>query len=238
MRNYLLLLLLGPAVFAGAQNFRYPVAPSKGKTIAAFIPAGWEILDSASGDLNKDARTDFALVLQHREKKQLIKKDQYTTDTVITNPRMLLLLFADSSGYKLMEQNNTFVPTCDQPPNVMDDPFGDISIRKGVIKIEMHYFYYMGSWNVSSYAYKFRYQDNAFALIGADFSDFHRATHDYADYSFNFLTKKWSEKTGNDGNADSSSTKTIWHTMQLQELKTLGTFKQPFTWKLANGIII
>jgi hypothetical protein len=237
MRTFLLLFLLCPAVFAGAQQFRYPAAPSKGKTVAAFIPAGWEILDSASGDLNKDTRTDFALVLQHKTKKQLIKKDQYTTDTVITNPRMLLLLFADSSGYKLMEQNNTFVPTCDQPPNVMDDPFGDISIRKGVIKIDIHYFYYMGSWNVSSYSYKFRYQDNAFALIGADCSDFHRASHDFTDCSFNFLTKKWSLKTGNESNAE-SSTKTTWHTLELQELKTLGTFKQPFTWNVVDGVVL
>lgn len=194
MRNFLLLLLLCPAVFAGAQQFRYPVAPSAGKTIAAFIPAGWEILDSASGDLNKDARTDFALVLQHKTKKQLIKKDQYTTDTVMTNPRMLLLLFADSGGYRLAEQSNTFILTYDVEPNVAEDPMADISIRKGVLQIDFQFYSYMGSWNVSSYAYKFRYQDNAFALIGADCSDFQRASHDFEEYSFNFLTKKWTEK--------------------------------------------
>ena len=238
MRTFLLLLLLCPAAFNGAQNFKYPVVSSTGKTMSAFIPAGWHILDSASGDLNKDARTDFALVLQHKEKKQLIKKDAYSTDTVMTNPRMLLLLFADSGGYRLAEQNNTFILTYDVPPNVMDDPLADISIRKGVLQIDFRFFAYMGSWNVSSYSYKFRYQNNAFALIGADYSTFHRASHDFEEYSFNFLTKKWSEKKGNDGNADSSGTKETWHTLQLQKLKTLGTFKEPFTWKVVDGVTL
>ncbi len=238
MRKFLLLLLLCPAVFSGAQNFNYPVAPSKGKTVAAFIPSGWEIRDSASGDLNKDARTDFALVIQHKEKKQLIKKNAHYSDTVMTNPRILLLLFADSGGYRLAEQNNTFILTHDVEPNVAEDPLADITIRKGVLQIDFQFFSYMGSWNVSSNSYKFRYQDNAFTLIGADCSDFHRASHDFTEYSFNFLTKKWSEKKGNDGNADSNHTKATWHTLQLQELKTLGTFKEPFTWKVTGDIII
>lgn len=230
-------LLLCSSLLVQAQSYRYPVVTASAKTVSGFIPAGWHMLDSASGDLNKDKRTDYALVLEHDEKQQLIRKHDYGTDTVQTKPRILAIVMRDSTSgnLRLAEQSNTFIITYDALPNEMDDPFGDISISKGVIKIDFHFFYYMGSWNASSVSYKFRYQDNSFALIGADCSDFHRATHDYSEYSFNFLTKKWTEKKGNEH--DEKPATAVWHTLELEQLKTLRTLREPFTWRVTGTVI-
>jgi len=116
----------------------------------------------------------------------------------------------------------------------MEDPYQSMKIEKGVLYIDFQLFYGVGSWVITSTTYLFRYQDKDFVLIGAENKSFDRASQNYEDYSFNFLTKKWSLTSGNDGTKQKP--KTDWYTLDLKELKTLTTLKQPYRWEVIKDV--
>jgi len=187
MRHILTFILTFYFGVSYGQNFSYPSIKAKGQSVIEFVPKGWTILDRAYGDLNKDGIKDAAIVIQHRDSISLVNSLE---DTVWTQPRILLLLFKNAANnkYTLIEQSNSFILKHDN--SIMDDPYQGIAIDKGILKLDFHLFYNMGSWYSTSSTYKFRFDGKAFVLIGADLSTIHRATLDYEDYSYNFLTKK------------------------------------------------
>jgi hypothetical protein len=212
------------------QAFLYPVIKSNGQSIVDFVPVGWTVLDSAYGDLNNDGLKDAAVILQHKDSVSLVNSSE---DTVLTQPRILLLLFKNTANNKflLIEQSNSFILKHDN--SIMDEPYQGIAIDKGVLKIDFHLFYSMGSWYSTNSTYKFRYEGKQFILIGADLSTIHRGTLDYEDYSYNFLTKKRSYNKGNEGKG---TKKTSLKRFTLTSLKTFRTFKEPYSWEIEAGI--
>jgi hypothetical protein len=230
MRHFLTFILTIYFSASYGQNFSYPSIKSTGQIIIDFVPAGWTILDSAYGDLNKDGIKDAAIVIQHKDSVSLVNSLE---DTVLTQPRILILLFKNAANNKftLIEQSNTFILKHDD--SIMDDPYQGITIDKGILKIDFHLFYTMGSWYSTSSTYKFRFDRKTFVLIGADLSTIHRATLEYEDYSYNFLTKKRSYTKGNDQSGDK---KTTLKTFPLTSLKTFETFKEPYSWEIESDV--
>lgn len=237
MRHLLVFLVAICFGAAYGQSFVYPSIKLAGRRVADFVPPGWMVLDSAYGDLNKDGIKDAAIVIQHKDSVLLVDSLE---DTVLTQPRILLLFFkkAADNSYELVEQSNSFIlkhesvmPDDDlrQWRPIMDDPYQDIAIANSVLKVSFRIFYSMGSWNVTGVEYKFRYQQGGFALIGADYSSYHRGTMDSEDYTFNFLTKK---KTVAKGNLGKSGTRQSWKPLAIPALKTLKTFSEPFSWEV------
>lgn len=214
------------------QEFSYPSLNKSGQRIGDFVPRGWTILDSSIGDLNTDYIDDAVIILQHKDSVTLINSDG---DTTQTQPRILLILFKNtvSNRFELTEQSNSFVLKHDK--STMDDPYREITIDNGVLSITFNLFYNLGSWYVTTATYKFRYQRGHFTLIGADNFSFHRATHDYEKYSYNFITKKRSLTKGND---NTGKEKTTWGKVNIEELKTLKTFIEPFTWEVEKDIYL
>lgn len=235
MRPFLTFILLLSFKCLFAQSFIYPTIKQSGSSIRDFIPKGWTILDSTSGDLNKDNLNDYALILQHADSVTIVKTEDDIQDTVITQPRMLLILFKvpSTNALNLTEQNNSFILNHDNPD--MDDPYQSIKIDKGILQLSFRLFYYMGSYSVNTATYKFRYQNSQFTLIGADNNSFDRASHDFEEYSYNFLTRKRSLTTGNDENR---TKKTEWKTFNLTTPKTLKTFSKPFTWEVEENVYL
>ncbi len=217
---------------AGAQKFAYPNINTRAKEITGFIPAGWQLLDSATGYLNKDGLADAALILQCKDSVTIEKLDD---DVVVTQPRMLLLLFKDktTADYIVAEQSNTVILNHDQTN--MDDPYQNISIANGVLQISFRLFYNMGSWYVTKADYKFRYQNGQFVLIGADYFSIHRATADFEEYSYNFLTKKRSFVKGNNAKGTKAQS---WKIISLPALKNIKTFQKPFTWEVEPNVFL
>ena len=230
MRQTLIFILT--ILFHGSygQTFLYPVIKSNGQSIVDFIPAGWTVLDSAFGDLNMDGVKDAAIILQHKDSVSLVNSSE---DTVMTQPRILLLILKNPADNKLslIEQSNSFILKHDN--SIMDDPYQGIAIDKGILKIDFHLFYNMGSWYSTSSTYKFRYDRKEFILIGTDLSTIHRATLDYEDYSFNFLTKKRSCIKGNE---EKSIKKKSLKSFVLASLKTFKTFQEPYSWEIEADI--
>lgn len=233
MRSILFILIIFSSATSRAQTFSYPLIKEKGQRINDFIPSGWMLLDSAIGDLNKDGADDAAIVLQTKDSITIVKGGD---DTVITQPRILLILFrnASTNSFYIAEQSNSFILNHDNPAR--DDPYQEMWIINGVLQIKFHLFYNMGSWYISNYSYSFRYQKGEFVLIGADYNSFHRATADFEEYSYNFLTKKRSLKKGNEN--EGKKDKTIWKTFDIKELKTLQSFKEPFRWEVESDVYL
>jgi len=63
----------------------------------------------------------------------------------------------------------------------------------------------------------------------------HRATGEFGERSFNFLTKKLKVT---EGHIDSDKKKVVWRDLDIKELKTLKTFKRPFTWEIEKNSYI
>ena len=215
----------------GQANFNYPKIKYQGRNYKDFIPVGWTAIDTAEGDINKDMIKDAALVLQCKKSIRTINEG----DTLTTHPRMLIVLLQNTQNqtFKLATQSNTFIINSDNP--TLEDPYQEIEITKGILMVKFQLFYNMGSWYTTNTSYKFHYQNNQFALIGADYYSFHRATHDYEEYSFNFLSKKRSLKKGNE---KEKTKKTAWSAIKISELKTLETLKKPFDWEIEEGILL
>ena len=229
MRQLLTIIFLLTFGIAFGQDFSYLSINNQGKDINSFIPNGWTLLDSTKGDLNKDNHNDLVLIIQHKNSVTIIKNDSDYSDTVLTQPRILIILFHNQTAnqYQLVEQSNSFILNHDDPN--MEEPYQDISVSNCVLKIDFQIFMNEGGWGMSNNSYKFRYQDNQFVLIGADYNSFNRGSGETDDRNYNFLTKKVKVETGT---IESDKQKTVWRTIDLKELKTIKTFKQPFTWEV------
>lgn len=229
---FLISLLMASSVHA--QQFTYPVLQQEVTETKDIVPEGWSVHYAAVGDLNGDNQHDAAFVLQYKDSVQVLKEEDGYTDTVITQPRILAILFKTAKGFRLMLQSNTFILPHDDPR--MEDPFDGMNIVNRVLEIKFRYWYNIGTYYMGFTSYKFRYQDEDFKLIGADYKTFHRASHDYEDRSYNFLTKKRSVIKGND-NEDKKPT-TEWGKINLPELKTFKTFTKPNTWEVEEFIYL
>ena len=235
MRYLLTIILALKFGLATGQNFVYPIIKNNGRSISNFIPNGWILLDSAWGDLNKDKNNDVAFVIQHRDSISLVKIDEGLIDTVITQPRILIIAFYNitTKQYDLIEQSNTFILNHDNPN--MEEPFQDISISGEVLEIDFQIFMNAGGWGMSDNSYKFRFQNNQLYLIGADYNYANRASGDTEDRSYNFLTKKVKIVTGN---FSDDKQKVKLRSFIFQKMKTLKTFTQPFTWKIEEDFYL
>jgi len=130
--------------------------PATGNTYAAFVPAGYDTLAIAKGDLNNDQQEDLALVLKSK------KEDDKDADPNIEPPgRLLVLLFKTAEGYQTAIKLDSAI-LCQQCGGVFGDPFADITIRKNVLTIN-HYGGSAWRWELT---HRFRYQQNDFYMIG------------------------------------------------------------------------
>ncbi|RYY19481.1 MAG: hypothetical protein EOO04_21930 [Chitinophagaceae bacterium] len=232
MRKYITIICCTLVLAGYAQSFPYPAINESGESLRDFVPIGWTILDSASGDLNKDGTIDAAIVIQHRDSVLSINS---MLDSVLSQPRMLLIIFKNQAENTLVlaEQSNTFILQHDNP--TMDDPFQKIIINDGILTITFQQFYTIGSWYVTNALYRFRYQQSQLRLVGAEYSSLHRASNEYENYSYNFLTNKRSYTKGIN---HKPGAKTTWKTLNIPALKTLKTFRKPFTWEVEKEVYI
>jgi hypothetical protein len=235
MRQLLTTIFLLTFGIVFGQDFSYPSINNQGKDIDSFIPNGWKLLDSTQGDLNKDNQNDLVLIIQHKDSIRIIKNNFDYNDTVLAQPRILIILFHNqtTNQYQLVEQSNSFIFNHDNPN--MEEPYQDISIFNGVLKIDFQIFMNMGGWGISNNSYKFRYQDNQFVLIGADYYSVNRGSGDTEYRSYNFLSKKLRVATGK---IESDMHKIVWRTIDLKEFKTLKTFKHPLTWEVEKDFYL
>ncbi|GGF16582.1 hypothetical protein [Flavobacterium limi] len=206
----------------------------EGQSISDFIPIDWKLLASAKGDLNNDKNDDIAFIIQYKDSVSIEKIEFDEKETVVTQPRILILAFFNpiQKKYEVIEQSNSFILNHDDPN--MSEPFQNIEIKKGILRIDFQIFMNAGSWSMSNNSYVFRYQQNEFKLIGADYNYLHRGSGETENRSYNFSTKK--VKISTDDNSGSKE-KTLLRPFKYDKLKTFKTFI-PFTWEIEKDFYL
>jgi hypothetical protein len=177
----------------------YPRLAASAASAAAFVPDGWKLEKSAEGDLNRDGKADLVLLLRMNDPKNVLANhNQLGEDPFDSNPRILAAAFADGAGYKLVLQNHTLIPRRVDP--VVSDPIGNskaVAIERGALFVRLYFFMSAGGWTSFNSAYRFRYQNGAFELIGFDRFTTERNSGETYDVSINYSTGKVEIATGN-----------------------------------------
>lgn len=93
----------------------------------SFVRPPFVLLDSASGDIDRDGRRDMILVLKH-------KNEELYGDTT----RPLLLLRRLANGYFSLVGRNDNVVLCRNCGGVFGDPHEGVTIKNGYFSVE-HY---------------------------------------------------------------------------------------------------
>lgn len=93
----------------------------------AFVPVGFLLLDSVSGDLNKDGKKDMLIVLQ----------SQHEPDSMELARPLLILFGKTGGGYELAVRNDSTV-MCRGCGGVFGDPYAGLVVKNNFFSIE-HY---------------------------------------------------------------------------------------------------
>ena len=176
--------------------------PQKAKSVKDFIPKGWEQLDIAKGDLNKDKLEDVVIVIGNF----VINSDD---DGVV-----LLVLFKEKDGtYSLVAKNDKNFSESSSIHSL-----GEIRIKNNILEIE---FLTVNFYNMNE-IYTFRFQNNRFELIGFEKNSYNKVTGEADGISINFSTNKMKTTTG--GNAfdeKKDNPKDKWYNIKIEKKYTL-----------------
>lgn len=100
---------------------------SQNEKVSGYIPNGYTILDSISGDLNKDGFKDLIVIL---------KNDLETINPDTTRP-LLILHGTKTRGYNLVTQNEHIV-LCANCGGIFGDPYDTLVLKNNYFSVE-HY---------------------------------------------------------------------------------------------------
>jgi hypothetical protein len=187
--RFLLPLAVAAAPAAAAQPhdipaISYPALPGAAQQAEGFVPAGWALIASKSGDLNADGRIDLVLLMRMRDPANVVPIDLGDrSEPFDTNPHMLAVAFRQPrGGYRLAASNHRLFV---QPlrPFTGEGPLGEDTIRieRGGLLISFDYLRGAAS-------YRFRWQSGAFRLIGYEGSGVSGGCIE--TISINYLTRR------------------------------------------------
>lgn len=204
----------------------YPSLPEHAASGKGFVPAGWSLEQSQTGDLNGDGLPDLALALHQADPHNIVKNDGgMCGETLNSNPRILAVALAlPGGGYRLAMQNHSLVPRYDSP--CADDWFaadseggGGITIERGTLRVRLSYFMSAGGWSMGNRTFTFRWQQDALRLIGFDYMNAQRNTGEMTTLSANFAAHKVRIARGT---TDSDKEKVRWSALPVRPLLTIG----------------
>lgn len=183
-----------------------------------FLPKGYVVFETITGDLNKDSIGDCVLFIKGTDTSKI------TTDEngkkLDRNRRGIIVLFNKNGHYELAVKNTDCFSSENEEGGVYFAPELSIEIKKSNLSI--HY----GHGRYGYWRYTFRFQDADFRLIGYDASENSGSVINNKT-SINFLTKIKQVKTNINENADSGKEvfKTTSKKIKIDQLLRLSTIK-------------
>ncbi|TVU92536.1 hypothetical protein FQP89_03970 [Vreelandella titanicae] len=165
-----------------------------------WVPSGWKLTASATGDLNQDGTDDAVLVVEEVNAEKLFQNEGFGPPVLNLNSRRLIVLFNTQSGYRELLARDKLLPSEHSQENpCLADPLlseGEISIERGRILVELGTWLSCGSYGVSRQTFTFRFESEQFRLIGYDHSAFSRNSGEVTEASVNYLTGQKKTTTG------------------------------------------
>ena len=180
---------------------RYPALPAASPTADGFVPRGWAVVGRESGDLNGDGRADIVLLMQMRDRANVVTIPWGSgNERFDTNPHLLAAAFREpGGGYRLAATNHGLFQ---RPfgPHTGDDPIGEdtISIERRALLVSFGYLRGHAS-------YRFRWQSGAFRLVGYEQGGVSGGCVE--THSINYLTRR---ARVTKGMIDSDRTRVAW----------------------------
>ncbi|MFK5983650.1 MAG: hypothetical protein QM499_12110 [Flavobacteriaceae bacterium] len=127
-----------------------------------------EIISEALGDLDKDGIPEKVVI--------------YNTDSVVDFGlvRALHIYKKEADNWKIWRKSNTAIMKSNEGGASAEDPFQNISIKNGILIIS-----HQGGGGPSMWSFinKYRFQNNAFYLIGVSTEDSHYEDKTVFDYN-------------------------------------------------------
>lgn len=182
MKGLLLLslLLFGPAQIQTRPEAVLRTLAAEGATKQSFVPAGWEIVSEAEGDLNGDRLADAALTFGLNEDARGMLDN--SEESCESPPYVVVVLFArPGGGYRRFAANGKLYPP------LCEDARPDLSIRQGVLVANHNW---RDGWALDT-TFRFRYDpsEGKLMLIGFDVEHYPRANiYEGSKTSENYLT--------------------------------------------------
>lgn len=179
-------MLLAAAAAAQAA----PQLPTQAATPEAFVPAGWQIEQRQSVDLDRDGRPDAVLLLRADAAPQ-------PPGAGLSPERVLAVLKARPGGWQLAGANARLVPQVDLA--AQEDPLanGELLAERGSALLSLGLASTAGSYLSAIVRYRFRIEGRCVRLIGYGRLQTHRGTQATQDTSVNFLTGVVLHTSGN-----------------------------------------
>ena len=182
------------------------------------FPANCDTMSIAWGDLNKDGLKDVVVVVTPRLPEKMQTRDdgyEYT----FNSPVMGIYFGTKDGKLSLFKEYENTIPGT-------EDDFCFIELEteisdKGVLSLNIEYFYTAGSTNTSFNKFLYRYQDGDFYLIGADTGALSRLSGETEEVSVNYLTHK-KQIIISDISDESVKPKETWETIPEAPLEKLG----------------
>lgn len=182
-----------------------------------FVPEGYKIFQEIYGDFNKDGFPDCILIIKGTDKKNLVIND--FDEKVDRNRRGIIILTNNKGVYKVVVQNKTCFSSENEDGGVYYPPELWFELKKDVLTIQYSHGRY-GYW-----AYKFRYNNSDFELIGYDQSDSHGPMV-MEETSINFLSKKKLTRTNlNEDPEAEDNFEEKWDKIKINKLIQLSEIK-------------
>jgi hypothetical protein len=221
----LAILFLFLSVLAGARNFDFPDIRSSAKDIDDFIPEGWTLMDSVSGDLNKDGFADKALVIEYDDS---VVETRPNGCSRLDHPRILLVLLKNASGkYTLALQDNSFLYRTGEAGLMHGDPYEKMDINGDTLSID-----FMRSRGHMSYDFVFK--DDDLWLISA-YNSYVSTTGTIDEWEFDFVNQKAIHILGA---VEEKDIYEVHSRIPCEQLKTLDDLKMPQLWEVFQHVFI
>lgn len=148
---------------------------------------GWEVLTWAEGDLNQDGIDDLSIILESAD--SVSESRCESCKSVMTRPRIILVLISTRGVLKVISQNNEFIARANEG-GMTSDLIPSLSIKEGLLIITYEYVR-------SSTTYRFVYMYQKMILVSAEISGIHAVTGDFEKHIFNFQMGEMITITGN-----------------------------------------
>ena len=162
------------------------------KNWGAFAPNGWRVLMATTGNLAGPRSRDAIVVIEEVNPSKIIANTNLGNPELNTNPRVMLVLANDGSGYRVARRIDGFLPSEGDPESpCLADPLAEgrgIAIDRQTLSISLQFWYSCGSWFVTNHEHKFRAEKGGLRLVGMESSSFHRGGGMGSRTSINFLT--------------------------------------------------